>query len=184
MNCIKCGNQNIKLIYSEDSRTWETVEYEEYWGEIVTSEEVKGNCEHDYYCECCNSITEYSFCSFTDEDDYYCVDADEYEESLKYLILRAAVDRIFSRDEYDPFGAGEEMLSGIKAACKNNGIDFDTLKLLFNSKSIINSLASRHGLFDDSNNRIDELSSTVKELRDKYEPNYFIPAIDDDDIPF
>ena len=184
MNCIKCDNENIKLIYSEDSRTYETVEYEEYWGETVTSEQVNGNCEYDYYCERCNSITEYSFCSFTDEDCYYCVDKDEYEESLKYLILRAAISSLCSGEECDPFGIGIGVdLSGIEAACKNNCIDLGTLKLLFYNKSVINSLAAYHGLFDDSNRMIDKLSSTVKELRDKYEPN-FIAAIDDDDIPF
>lgn len=184
MNCIKCDNENIKLIYSEDSRTYKTVEYEEYWGEIVTSEEVNGHCVYDYYCECCNSITEYSFHSFTEEDSYYCIDTEEYEESLKYLILRAAVDSICFGEERDPLGFGVD-LSGIEAACKNNCIDLGTLRLLLDNESIVNTLAAYHGLFDYSNSMIDKLSSTVKELRDKYEPGAtFGNVIDEDDIPF
>lgn len=161
-------------MHGYDARYVETREYEEYWGEEVSVDVCMGSCDFRYYCEKCNNIQGYCFDYFCEHDFNYEVE----DEDKKGIILHDAIENLHrSADQED------SDLSVIEAACKQNGIDFNTLKYLANNPTYVKSLAEAVGLFDEYKSDINKLSEENRELKCKYEPES-LDSDWDDDIPF
>lgn len=174
MLCDKCEKE-MELIKDEDGRTIEIREVYDDFSEFAEEvERVVGSCSLRWYCNDCNCVTGYSFNSFIEDDFLYYV---EDEEEVRELVLSEAMYNL----RWD-----RELPDALKTACKNNGIDVNTLLYVLKDKSNAEHIISYHERLDELKKSESNSDSTPFEPTFEYgdlDPRGF-PTIDDQDIPF
>lgn len=138
MYCSNC-NKEMEFLYKGDHSYIEEHEYINEYGEVVSSENVKGCCDFKYYCDECNNISGYYFSQIEELEFEYDVE----KEDIVDFVISIAVDSAIQDQDNDEYN-----LEAIKSACAKNNLDYDTIKSVCGCRSVAETLARKYDLFD------------------------------------